>query len=511
MKMPLTAAVLLLIIILVSSCLGGCQVNRSTAWPVPDWTTSTPESQGMDSQFLVNMFQTIQTKRIHLHSLLIARNGEIVLEAYFDPYQPDMPHEVASITKSVIGTLVGIAIKEGKIQSVDVPVLSFFPDRSVANLDDRKQALTIKHLLTLTDGFQCDFATTETEMEKSLDWTQFVLDLPMKYQPGDQWYYCSSSVHLLSAVLSQAVGTDARTYANEKLFKPLGIPEIPESQWGSDPQGVTKGSAALILAPRDLARYALLYTRGGKWNGTQILPKGWVEDSLTQHAYAGNEKEFGGAERRYGYLWSIFPTKGYCSAIGMGGQHIHFIPEKDLVVIYNASTMTNVLLFELLDDYILPSVMSDKPLPENPQALAELTALIDQVTYPQEPLDEMPALASQVSGKIYQLNANYVGLKEIEFIFDPGADTAQVVFDGAMPNPIGLDNLFRISDDPNFGKIALKGWWKTENQFVFEEIVPGSFSMEFEAKVIFKDDLIELQLRNTFIGGMLVIKGQQVN
>lgn len=509
MKMPITAAVLLLLVTILTASLGGCRENQTGLWPVTDWAVTTPEQQGMNSGMLIEMVNNIQAKKINLHSLVIARNGAIVLEAYFDPYQPEMPHQVASLTKSVIGTLVGIAIKEGKIESVDESVLSFFPDRTVANLDERKQSLTLRHLLTLTDGFQCDFATTEAEMEESADWTQFVLDLPMKSQPGKDWYYCSSSVHLLSAVLSQATGQEARTYANEKLFKPLGIAEVQPEQWANDPQGVTMGSAALILAPRDLAKYALLYTRGGRWNGKQIVPKEWVAESLTQQAYAGNEKEYGDAERGYGYLWSVFPSKGYNSAIGMGGQHIHIVPEKDLVVIFNAATMTNVLLFELLDDYILPAVQADSPLPENAPANELLTATIKEVTYPVQPVGPLPELASRISGDKYQLKENITGWKQVEFQFTAGYDEAQMVIDGTSI-PIGLDNIYRVSADKNLGSVAVKGYWKGDDKFMIREIIPGSFGLEFEAAVIFKDTAVVMNLRNTFFGGIVVVHGELI-
>ncbi len=139
----------LLIVLLV-----GCVDSKShqAVWPTHGWQTSTPEQQGMDSEKLAKMFDYIASRKPDLHSLLIVRNGYLVTEAYFFPYRPETLHAINSCTKSFLSALVGIAIDKGFIRGVDQRLLSFFPDRAIANVDPRKQAITLENLLTMSSG-----------------------------------------------------------------------------------------------------------------------------------------------------------------------------------------------------------------------------------------------------------------------------------------------------------------------------------------------------------------------
>ncbi len=125
------------------------QDSGSTYWPTEGWRTSTPEEQGMNSETLAAMLSLIQEKEYPVHNLLIIRNGSIVLETAVFPSRYNERHILYSATKSVTSALVGVAVRDGYIENVDQPVLAFFPERTFANVDERKQALTLKHLLTM--------------------------------------------------------------------------------------------------------------------------------------------------------------------------------------------------------------------------------------------------------------------------------------------------------------------------------------------------------------------------
>ncbi|HII80645.1 MAG TPA: beta-lactamase family protein, partial [Methanosarcina sp.] len=167
---------------------GPGSVNESAAyWPTGGWRTSTPEQQGMDSEKLAELLDYVQENDINIHSLLVIRNGYVVTDAYFYPFSNGSVHDVASVTKSVTGTLIGIAISEEYIAGVDQPVLEFFPNRTVANVDANKKAMTLEDLLTMRSGFECvnePYEVTLEQMEDSPDWVQFTLDLPMAEEPG---------------------------------------------------------------------------------------------------------------------------------------------------------------------------------------------------------------------------------------------------------------------------------------------------------------------------------------
>ncbi len=195
----------------------------------PQWTTALPEEVGLDSAALVEMFNHVRQHDVPVHSAQIVRQGKLMLDAYFYPYRAGMRHDVASVTKSITSTLIGLAIEKGCLRELNQPVLSFFAGRSVAQLDDRKRRVTLENLLTMQAGWDCGFEPKEArllEMRRSTDWLQFTLDLPMVAEPGTRFAYCSANCHVLSAILTRTTGTNALAFARRELFGPLGIRDV---------------------------------------------------------------------------------------------------------------------------------------------------------------------------------------------------------------------------------------------------------------------------------------------
>ncbi len=351
------------------------------SWPSAEWESAAPETLGIRSQSLLEFYQAIQENNLEVHSAVVVRHGYIAAEGYFYPFQPESTQRLYSCTKSVISALIGIAIEEGAIRSVDEKVIDFFPDYEAANLDDRKRALTLKHLLTMTSGFEWEEGAPYVndnlgEMMRSSDWALYVLDRPMAYEPGEFFYYNSGNSHLLSAILEQATGKTTAEYAREKLFDPLGFPEV---HWDEDPQGRAVGGWGLALTPREMAKFGYLYLRNGQWEGRQVVSPAWVADSTRVHVdpSSGVLSQF-----NYGYQWWILPElspRAY-SAVGRFGQWIIVVPEQDLVVVF-ASQVENFDLSGLVDRYLLPGVM-DGPLPEDPTGEAALRAFLAEIAAP---------------------------------------------------------------------------------------------------------------------------------
>jgi len=362
-------------------------------WPTHGWQVSTPEQQGMDSERLIAMLETIQKQEMNLHGMLVVRNGYLVLEAYYEPYGASDRHPIESNTKSVIAVLVGIAIDQGKIAGVDQPMLDFFPNMQIRHLDPDKEAITLHHLLSMTPGLDCeDFSPAARGMYSASHWVQYILDLPMNAKPGERWVYCSGAAHLLSAILEQATGVDARTYANRHLFRPLGIAEVLQEGWASDPDGVTNGITGLWLTPRDLAKLGYLYLHKGRRDGEQVVSKSWLEAATREQANIGPDEYVAGRDRRFGYFFSIFPDQRMYGYLGMAGQELYVVPEKNLVIVFTASLPLGEedSLLALVQDYIVPAVQSAAALPANPDAQQELAALVRKaagkaVSDPMEP------------------------------------------------------------------------------------------------------------------------------
>jgi CubicO group peptidase (beta-lactamase class C family) len=473
-------------------------------WPTSGWRSSTPEQQGVDSARLAAMFDAIEREQLHLHSVLFVRNGYVVTEAYFAPYSPTVKQQVMSVTKSVVGMLTGIAINQGRIEGVDQPVLAFFPDRTVANLDQNKRRLRLEHLLNQTAGLECsDDAGARERMFQSPDWVQFALDLPMAAEPGTQFSYCSPAVHLMSPVLSQATSRSLSELANEELFAPLGIPAAGLADWSTDPQGLPQGFSGLALTPRNMAKLGLLYLQGGRWNGHQVVPASWVAASLAPHTADATG-------RGYGYLFWIDGDRGYYSALGLGGQDIHIIPAKNLVVVVTAAIdgpTNDQKVLKLIDDYVVPAAASGQALPDDPAAVQQLQARIERAASPQVPPPPLPALARSVSGKVYRMEVDPNGWTTISLTLREGSAEAEATINGSEPLLIGLDNVPRTTWDGDVGHAA-RGRWEGEDTFVVEDHVLGDFR-QWQYRLTFEGDRLRVDGWEQVTGATIAATGRR--
>ncbi|MCQ6562085.1 serine hydrolase domain-containing protein [Paenibacillus mendelii] len=245
--------------------------------------------------------------------------------------QDDRVGAVYSCTKSILSALIGIALKRGEIDDLEQPISDYFKQIH-KDKDPRKKAIRIKHLLTMTPGFDWpDFDKPYWAMKRAEDGVQFVLDRPMAHDPGESFTYNSGGSYLLSAILNQATGVSVYDYASEHLFRKL---EFRKPRWNSL-AGIHEGGAGLHLASRDMAKFGLLYLQGGRWNAEQIVPEAWVRDSTVMHhkGYLHYEPPIFG---EYGYHWWI-SSKEHNGVVdlyfskGYGGQYIFVIPAYELV------------------------------------------------------------------------------------------------------------------------------------------------------------------------------------
>lgn len=372
----------LLLVVLPKSAIPAQITLVPEYWPTTEWQTSTPEAQNMDATYLEAMDEYITAVDwgFAMVSSVVIKNGYIVHETYYGSYGADSRRNIFSCTKSFISTLLGIALAEGHITSVDENILDYFGDRPIANMDSRKEAMTIEHLLTMTTGFEWDESTYGgdsifSQMTSSQDWVQFVLDQPMTNTPGEVWNYNSGASHLLSTIVNISTGQYTQNYAEDKLFDPLGITHY---DWGKDPDNNAFGGASLRLTPRDMAKLGFLFLNNGTWDGSQIVPEEWV-------ATATSSLETLTVETGYGYQWWTSPLIGAYSARGYLGQLIYVFPALSMVVVFTASTnyMQDSVL---LENYILPAagVIVGGGLPPNEDLITAVIigalALIISVT-----------------------------------------------------------------------------------------------------------------------------------
>lgn len=432
------------------------QTNVQEYWPAGNWRTSTPEEQGMDSGILADMINSIKEGGKSVNSITIIRNGYLVNETYFYPYQKGFKHFVNSCTKSITSALVGMTVGEGYIKSVNDKVLGYFPDLNIANVDRRKQNLKIRNLLTMTTGLDWDFITNAStnKMMQTQNWTQFALDQPMKEEPGHTFLYCNGASHLLSAIVQKTTGKSLAELASEK-FKLMGIKDM---YWSPSPENVSSGYTGLYMQPDDAAKIGYLYLKKGNWNGKQLIPEKWIEESTKKQVKADWTPIFPG----YGYMWWINRFGGY-SAQGQGGDFIFVVPKLDLVVVFTGGIYNLNEMFypgELMEKYIVPAVKSDAPLQANPAASESLNKALDMVQTPSpEPAGSLPEIAGKISGKPFAMDDSTILTLSFK-------DNECIIQDLNYMFTVGLDNVYRTVEvgNPVGGLLdrihmALKGRW----------------------------------------------------
>ncbi len=469
-------------------------------WPTEGWRTTTPEEQGMDSETLAKMIEAIQQEQLPLHSLLIVRNGYLVGEIYAYPYTAGQVHILQSVTKSVIGALAGIAIEQGTIKDIHQPLFSLIPDENVSNLDEDKKAITLENVLTLTAGLDCpeDPALGKPIMQTSENWVDFMLDQPMVSRPGEKFNYCTGEAHILSAILQKATGISTRSFANQVLFSQIGIGPVTETLWPSDPQGVTLGGYGLSLTPQQMAKFGYLFLNQGKWGSKTVIPSQWVKASTTNH----NQ---GDGKKGYGYLWWIDPKGKWYAALGRNGQHIFVYPDENMVVVFTAALPTGnnadlIPLQKLLDQYILPAVKSDGPLPDNSDAQARLQSGIQTFAQPQETVPSLPATAKEISGRTYAMEDNPFGWQTIVFSFQEGEQEAQISINDSQQTPVGLDNSYHFAEaGENPFPMGFRGSWKSVDMLSIEYIVLGT-PAHYQVTVEFSGDKIHIVQQDVLTG-----------
>ena len=338
------------------------------------WEKESPESQSIRSEDMAGMIEYIDSNKISIHSIIIYQNGTIPLEVYFKPYNKHVSHNMKSTSKVVISALVGIALREGYIESLDESAFSYFPEYDVNS--GRKSSITLRDLLTMSSGLKWE------ENNLNSMYTFFVskrivkrvLNQPLVSEPGSKFNYNTGLTHLLSAIISKASGTSTLQFAERYLFQPLDIHNV---QWEKDRDGFHIGGSELFMTPRAMTKFGVMYLNGGEYAGRQIVPKDWVtESTMTQI-----EGLFHGARVKYGYLWWVdignqlftyLDNEKDFLAMGVHGQRIYICPNLDTVVVITADQSDESQCDILIRDFIMPAFSKEVDLPSHPTAETRL-------------------------------------------------------------------------------------------------------------------------------------------
>jgi CubicO group peptidase (beta-lactamase class C family) len=305
-----------------------------------DWAVSTPEAQGLDPLLVAEMYyKAAQLKTIY--SLLLIKDGYLIAEDYFHEGSLDQKDRLQSVTKSYTSALVGIALNQGYLSSVDQKMMDFFPELAGQITDPRKEQITIREMLQMRAGYPWEESTPELfEMLYHGFQPSLLAEVPLVSDPGTRCEYSSLTSHLLGIIVARATDTGLKSFAEEHLFSPLNI-EVGE--WIQDWEGYYNGHADLYLSARDMAKFGLLYLNNGEYDGNQIVSAQWVHDSLQTYSedawpykVGRNFNDIG-----YGYQWWSVRAGNhhYNLAWGHGGQQIALPDDLDMVIVVTADPL----------------------------------------------------------------------------------------------------------------------------------------------------------------------------
>lgn len=332
--------------------------SQKAPWPTQEWSKSSPKEQGLNPDILAQADARIADNYPNVYSLLVVRHGYLLYEKYYQGMGADNANPVYSVTKSVLSALTGIAIRENLVAGVNQKVSELVPDYFKDIDDAGKKDITVKNVLTMSGGLESidsDYYSFFT----SPDWMVYTLKKPFVDKLGEKFVYNTGLTHFLSCIITKTSGISTKEFAQEYLFSQIGI---NAKNWDKDSTGCYGGGAGLYLTPQDMARFGYLYLNNGMWNGKQVIPAEWVEESSQKQISVQTGVD-------YGYLFWLGDIKNTKTgnkilnyqATGAGGQKIAIFPELDMVVVVtaneNASSKDGSDTQNIYADYVVQAVV----------------------------------------------------------------------------------------------------------------------------------------------------------
>jgi hypothetical protein len=341
-------------------------------------------------------------------------------------------------------------------------------------------------------------------METSPDWIRWILDQPMASEPGGEYYYSNANSHLVSGVLGQATGRTPMELAQEYLYDPLGITEVI---WQVDPQGINTGQGGQLFHPIDLAKIGVLFLRGGQWMGEQVVSTEWVDLATT--GYPGPLPPGWSSEMSIGFAWAVNSHANYIETAGSGGQVMRVVRDQNLVMLsvadggspYDKCGRNGAVIYDVLNDHVMRSILSSSGLAPNPEGVARLASLSEEALLATEetahPVPPLPATASTISGARFLMENNPDQLAWFKLTF-PGGSEAVLEYQLATEQVsirVGLDGVYRLSSGEWGLPEMAEGWWETDSRFVILLDRLAMYSL-YRAEFEYQGDDVSLTLHD---------------
>lgn len=419
---------------------------------------STPEAEGISSQAILNFVESAEKEQPDaLHSFILVRHGKIVAEGWWNPYNPESPHLLYSLSKSFTSTAIGLAVNEGLI-TLDDQVISFSPDKVPENPSENLKAMRIRDLLRMTTGHASD--SYRRIQGHPNGWTAGFLSLPVEHKPGTIFIYNTGATYMLSAIIQQVTGETLVDFLQPRLFDPM---EIKKPFWRTDPDGINLGGTGLFVTTLDIAKFGQLYLQKGNWRGQQILPKAWVEKATSLQTSNGSNPE-SDWDQGYGYQFWRCRHNVY-RGDGAFGQYCIVMPKYDAVLAITSGSPDMQGILNLVWNHLLVA-MGPESLKTDEMSFTALNDKLEHLALSTVEGESTTDIAKVVSGKRYVIAENEQQIQAISFNFT--SDNKQITFwigGDAQILQIGFNTMQRGEMNfPIMGKLAVasSGAWTSD-------------------------------------------------
>lgn len=365
-----------------------------------------PESQGFDSQGIIDFLNGIKDSQLEWHSFKLIRNGNTISEAWWKPFGPEFKHTLYSLSKSFTSTAIGFLVDEAKL-SVEDSVLKFFPEEAPILISENLRKLKVKHLLTMNTGQEKD---TLPYMREKIEqtWIKSFFEVEIKNEPGSFFMYNTGATYVLGAIVTKISGLSLEDFLKVKLFEPL---EIVDFDWEKSPDGLNVAGYGLRLKTDDIGKFGQLLLQKGKWNGTQLISEKWIFEATKKQT----ESQKGDNDWSQGYGYQFWRCKpGFYRGDGAYGQFCMVIPEHNAVLIMTGESFNLQKSMDVAYKHLLPAFKKGV-LPENPKNLEKIDSIISKLSIPVQGPIGVSNLSKTLKNQVYSLNQNSFGITKLGF------------------------------------------------------------------------------------------------
>jgi len=434
---------------------------------------STPEAECIASSALLTFVEALDTQIDAMHSVMLVRNGHVVAEGWWTPYDAETPHVLYSLSKSFTSTAVGLAIAEGKL-SLDDRVVDAFPDEAPAEPSYNLQAMRLRDLLRMNTGHETEPSFWRERNTPGATWVERFFAHPVPFKPGTRFVYNSPATYMASAMVQRATGETVLAYLRPRLFEPLSF---ADPWWMTSPEGITAGAFGLSATTEEVAKLGQLYLQNGVWNGEQLLPAAWVAEA-TKLQTANGSSPTSDWEQGYGYQ---FWRSRYDTYRGDGafGQYCMVFPEHNAVLAMTAGTRDMQAVMNLVWEHLLPALAAE-PLDDDPSANAALAGKLGNLTVALPEGQVSAPAAEQIHDQWFAFSENDRGLHALKLSTVNGQATLHTrTAAGEDVLPIGHSTWIKSSSTfsngigdllgvPPVPRMAASGAWTSDNTFMLK-------------------------------------------